>query len=89
MPIGTARPAIPTGGMPTAQGPELGPGMDLPKTIMGKPGETLTGMDIKMFKIPVPSEQREKMQGTLGFSKKMQGTDEEQKQTAPEPEKGK
>jgi hypothetical protein len=56
---------------------------------MGKPGETLTGMDIKMFKIPVPSEQREKMQGTLGFSKKMQGTDEEQKQTAPEPVKGK
>jgi hypothetical protein len=42
-----------------------------------------------MFKIPVPSEQREKLQGTLGFGVNKQGKDKEQKQTAPEPEKDK
>ena len=41
------------------------------------------------LKMPVPGEQREKLQGTLGFSDKMQGTGEEQQQTTPEPEKGK
>lgn len=34
---------------------------------MGKAGETLSGIDIMMFKLPVPGEQREKLQGTLGF----------------------
>ena len=37
----------------------------------------------------VPGEQREKLQGTLGFSETIQGTGKEQKQTAPEPEKDK
>jgi hypothetical protein len=89
LPIGTVRPSLPTSGMPTAQGLELGPGEALPKTVMGKPGQTLTGIDIKMFKTPVPGEQREKLQGTLGFSQKMEGTGAEQKQTAPESEKNK
>jgi len=85
LPIGSARPAIPTSGMPTAQGPELGPGKDLPKTVMGKPGQSFTGVDIMMFKIPVPSEQREKLQGTLGFGVNKQGKDKEQKKTGQEP----
>jgi hypothetical protein len=85
LPIGSARPALPTSGMPTAQGLELGPGKGLPKTVMGNSGQTLTGIDIKMFKIPVPSEQREKLQGTLGFGVNKQGKDKEQKKTGQEP----
>jgi len=85
LPIGSARPALPTKGMPTAQGLELGPGKDLPKTVMGKPGQSFTGVDIMMFKIPVPSEQREKLQGTLGFGVNKQGKDKEQKKTGQEP----
>jgi hypothetical protein len=88
LPIGM-RPARPTSGMPAVEGVDLGPGKDLPKTIMGKPGQTLTGIDITMFGMPVPGEQREKLQGTLGFSETIQGTGKEQKQTAPEPEKDK
>jgi len=53
--------------MPEVQGAELGPGEDLPTPVMGKAGETLTGIDIMMFKMPVPGEQREQLQGTLGF----------------------
>ena len=89
LPVGNARPALPTSGIPAVEGVNIGPGKDLPKTVIGKPGQSFTGMDIKMFKIPVPSEQREKLQGTLGFGDKIQGTGKEQKQTAPEPEKGK
>ena len=89
LPIGSMRPAQPAIGIPQVEGMNLGPGKDLPKTVMGKPGETLTGIDIKMFRTPVPEEQREKLQGTLGFGSKKQGTSEEQPQTTPEPEKDK
>jgi len=67
LPIGSVRPPQPASGRPTVDGVELGPGQDLPVTVSGKPGETLTGIDILMFKMPVPGEQREKLQGTLGF----------------------
>jgi hypothetical protein len=40
-----------------------------------------------MFMTPVPCEQREKLQGTLGFGEKIRGTGEEQMRTAPEPQK--
>jgi len=90
LPIGSFRPAQPAIGMPPqAEGMNLGPGKDLPKTVMGKPGQTLTGIDIKMFRTPVPEEQREKLQGTLGFGAKIQGTGEEQKEKVQEPEKSK
>ena len=89
LPVGSARPALPTSGMPAVEGVDIGPGKDLPKTVIGKPGQSFTGVDIMMFKIPVPSEQREKLQGTLGFGDKIQGAGKEQKQTAPEPEKDK
>ncbi len=89
LPIGGVRPVQPASGMPEVEGLDLGPGKDQPKTIMGKPGQTITGIDITMFRTPVPGELREKLQGTLGFSKKMQGTGEEQQQAVPEPEKGK
>jgi len=62
---------------------------DLPKTVIGKPGQSFTGVDIMMFKMPVPGEQREKLQGTVGFGVNKQRTNKEQKQTAPEPEKDK
>ncbi|MFC1837807.1 hypothetical protein ACFLYW_03920 [Thermodesulfobacteriota bacterium] len=67
LPIGNVRPAQPASGMPEVTGVEIGPGEDLPATVMGKGGETLTGIDILMFKMPVPGEQREQLQGTLGF----------------------
>jgi hypothetical protein len=74
---------------PQVEGINLGPSEDPPKTVMGKPGQTLTGVDIIMFRTPVPEEIREKLQGTLGFGSKMQGTSEEQKKTGQEPEKHK
>jgi hypothetical protein len=89
LPIGSVRPAQPASGMPQVEGLDLGPGKDLPKTIMGKPGQTLSGIDITMFRTPVPGEQREKLQGTLGFGDRIQGTREEKRQNAPEPEKSK
>lgn len=67
MPIGGARPAQPASGMPNVEGATPGPGDDLPVALQGKAGETLTGTDIIMFRLPVPGEQREKLQGTLGF----------------------
>jgi hypothetical protein len=86
LPVGTMRPAQPATPMPPqVEGMNLGPGKDLPKTVMGKPGQTLTGVDIKMFRTPVPEELRKKLQGTLGFGSKMQGTSEEQKKTGQEP----
>jgi len=84
LPIGSMRPAQPAM-PPQVEGMNLGPGKDLPKTVMGKPGQTLTGVDIKMFRTPVPEEQREKLRGTLGFGSKMQGKDKEQKKTGQEP----
>lgn len=67
LPIGNLAPAQPAGGMPQVEGVEIGPGDDLPKKVTGKAGETLKGIDITMFRMPVPGEQREKLQGTLGF----------------------
>ncbi|HKJ14717.1 MAG TPA: hypothetical protein VJ988_07645 [Desulfobulbales bacterium] len=89
LPIGNLRLGQPASGMPAVEGVDIGPGKDLPKTVIGKPGQSFTGVDIMMFKMPVPGEQREKLQGTLGFSEKIPGTGAEQKQTAPEPEKDK
>ena len=67
LPIGNMRPAQPAGGKPQVDGVSIGPGEDLPVAVTGKAGETLTGYDIMMFRVPVPGEQREKLQGTLGF----------------------
>ena len=67
LPIGNVRPGQPASGRPEVPGVELGPGKELPATVVGKAGETLTGIDIMMFKMPVPGAQREKLQGTLGF----------------------
>ena len=54
-------------GMPEVVGLDVGPGEELPEPLIGKAGEVLQGIDITMFKMPVPGEQREKLQGTLGF----------------------
>ena len=89
LPIGNLGGGRPASGIPAVEGVDIGPSKDLPKTVIGKPGQSFTGVDIMMFKIPVPSEQREKLQGTLGFGVNKQGKDKEQKQTAPEPEKDK
>jgi hypothetical protein len=67
LPIGNVRPAQPASGMPEVIGRDVGPGEDLPKPLIGKAGEELKGIDITMFKMPVPGEQRDKLQGTLGF----------------------
>lgn len=66
LPIGNVGPIQPAD-MPQVEGLEIGPGGDLPLAVSGKAGQTLTGIDILMFKVPVPGEQREKLQGTLGF----------------------
>lgn len=67
LPIANVRPTGPTSGMPQAEGLEVGPGEDLPATVKGKAGESIAGIDIMMFRMPVPEEQKEKLQGTLGF----------------------
>jgi len=67
LPVGGVRPAQPASGMPRVEGANLSPGDETPLAVTGKAGETLTGLDIMMFKVPVPGEQREKLQGTLGF----------------------
>ena len=88
LPIGTVRPAQPASGMPQLEGVDSGPGDDLPKIVMGKSGETLTGIDITMFEMPAPEAQREKLQGTLGFSNQTgQETGAEGKKIEPEPVK--
>ena len=67
LPIGNVRPAQPASGMPGLPGFSQMEENETATTITGKAGETLTGIDIMMFKMPVPGEQREKLQGTLGF----------------------
>lgn len=64
--IGSTQPAD----MPHVEGVQIGPGKDLPTAVSGRAGQKLTGLDIMMFKIPHPGEQREKLQGTLGFGEK-------------------
>lgn len=67
LPIGSVGPAQPAGGMPLVEGGNLGPGKNLPTTVSGKAGDTIADIEILMFRMPVPGEQREKLQGTLGF----------------------
>jgi hypothetical protein len=67
LPIGNVQPARPSGGIPEVIGVELGPSDQPPDTVTGKTGETITGIEIKMFKVPMPGAQREELQGTLGF----------------------
>ena len=67
LPIGNVRPAQPAGGRPDIVGRNEEPKEDLPELITGKAGEVLQGIDITMFKVPVPGELRDKLQGTLGF----------------------
>ena len=85
LPIGSLMQGLPASSMPAVEGVDIGPGKDLPKTVIGKPGQSFTGVDIMMFKMPVPGEQREKLQGTLGFGVNKQGKDKEQKKTGQEP----
>jgi hypothetical protein len=66
LPIGNVRPAQPGSGMPGLLGfNEMK--NEQAKPLIGKAGEVLLGIDITMFKVPVPGELREKLQGTLGF----------------------
>ncbi len=67
LPIGNVRPAQPASGMPDLPGFSEMDENEQPRQLMGKAGETMTGIDIMMFKMPVPGEQREQLQGTLGF----------------------
>lgn len=90
LPIGNARPTQPGSGMPDQPGYSQMVEKEQPKALKGKAGEILTGVDIVMFKVPVPGEQREKIQGTLGFGKQIkEGGAVETKQTAPDPIKDK
>ena len=86
LPIGNLRPAQPASGMPQVEGKEIGPGSDLPNTLIGKAGDTLEGIDITMFRMPVPGEQRNKLQGTLGFGDNIKSTEgSDATQVAPGP----
>ena len=67
LPIGNVRPAQKASGMPDLPGFSVMKQNEEPRPIIGKAGETLTGIDIMMFKMPVPGEQRQQLQGTLGF----------------------
>ena len=69
LPIGSAQPAQPGSGMPALPGFSEMEENEEPTPLTGKAGEVLQGIDITMFKMPVPGEQREKLQGTLGFGK--------------------
>ena len=86
LPIGNVRPAQPASGMPNLPGFSQMEENEQPKPLIGKAGETLTGIDIMMFRMPVPGEQREKLQGTLGFSEQtQQGESAETKEMKSEP----
>ncbi len=83
LPVGNAGPGQPAG-MPQVEGAEIGPSKDWPASISGKAGETLSGFDITMFKLPVPEEQREKFQGTLGLGLRGQFDENSENTQAPE-----
>lgn len=85
LPIGSVGPAQPASGMPQVEGINLGPGKNLPATVTGKAGETIPGIEILMFKMPVPGEQREKLQGTLGFGEQKKEEGVEAQPAAPGP----
>ncbi|MDX1777124.1 MAG: hypothetical protein R3297_11125 [Desulfobulbales bacterium] len=76
LPIGNKPPGQPASGMPEVAGMDLGPGSQQPPTVTGRSGETISGADIKMFMVPVPGQQREKLQGTLGFGELESGEGE-------------
>ena len=67
MPIGSAQPAKPGSGMPNLPGFSQMEENQQPKALTGSAGQVIDGIDIMMFKMPVPGEQRDKLQGTLGF----------------------
>jgi hypothetical protein len=67
LPIGNVSPAQPGSGMPGQSGFSEMKENEQAKTLIGKAGEVLLGIDITMFKVPVPEEERAKLQGTLGF----------------------
>ena len=67
LPIGSAQPAQPGSGMPDLPGFSEMEENEKPTPLTGKAGQVIKGIDITMFKMPVPGEQREKLQGTLGF----------------------
>jgi hypothetical protein len=69
LPIGSAQPAQPGSGMPALPGFSEMEENEEPTPLTGKAGQVMKGIDITMFKMPVPGEQREKLQGTLGFGK--------------------
>lgn len=88
LPITNVRPAQPGSGMPNQPELKQTEKNDQPKSVTGKTGETLTGVDIMMFRMPVPEEQREKLQGTLGFGEQAkQEKGAETLQTMPIPAK--
>jgi hypothetical protein len=82
LPIGNVQPPSQPAGAMLRQKPqqkdktEIRPGNQLPNVIKGTPGQTISNVDIVMFKVPDPNAQREALQGTLGFET------EEQKQEA-------
>ena len=94
LPIGNVRPpSQPASGMPQ-QGLQQGaqpiqPGKEVPIPVQGNPGQTISGINILMFKVPDPNQQREQLQGSLGFEgEEQKGEAKEAKPaTASEPEK--
>lgn len=94
LPIGNVRPpSQPASGMPR-QTPQQGapatqPGTEVPIPIQGTPGQTISGVDILMFKVPDPNEQREQLQGTLGFEGEEQEGEAKEAKPANTPEKKK
>jgi len=72
LPIGNVRPpSQPASGMPQQSRPQaapaIQPGKEVPIPVQGNPDQTISGIDILMFKVPDPNQQREQLQGTLGF----------------------
>ena len=67
LPIGSSQPAQPGSGMPNLPGFSQMEENEQPTPLTGKAGQVMKGIDITMFKMPVPGEQRDKLQGTLGF----------------------
>jgi hypothetical protein len=67
LPIGTVQPSRPGSGMPNLPGFSQMEENEQVTPVIGKAGQVMKGIDIMMFKMPVPGEQRDKLQGTLGF----------------------
>ncbi len=67
LPIGSGQPAKPGSGMPNLPGFSEMEENQQPKALTGSAGQVMDGIDIMMFRMPVPGEQRDQLQGTLGF----------------------